>query len=371
MQDSTANPPRDRYKEAGVNIEAGADLVSKISSSAKATARPGADTALGGFGGVFDLKACGYEDPLLVAGTDGVGTKLILARDTGLHDTIGQDLVAMCVNDLVVQGAEPLFFLDYAATGELKVDQMAVIIHGIAEACKAVNCGLIGGETAEMPGVYAKGDYDLAGFAVGAVERTKLLTGETITKGDQILGLPSTGFHSNGYSLVRKMLDELDIDLNALVPFMPAKKWAELLMTPTALYVLPCLMLHRAGLVKGFAHITGGGLLENIPRVLPNGVSAEIDAGQWALPELFKFFAHGAQLDPRSLLRTFNCGVGMVAIIAADNMQAAKDLIAADGYTSFAIGSIQDQQGQDQCRVSDPKGQWGLGQFSVTYGGDA
>ncbi|HLY58908.1 MAG TPA: phosphoribosylformylglycinamidine cyclo-ligase, partial [Stellaceae bacterium] len=289
---------RQSYRDAGVDIDAGAALVEAIKPLAKATRRPGSDAGLGGFGALFDLKAAGFSDPLLVATTDGVGTKLKVAIDSGIHDTVGIDLVAMCVNDLVVQGAEPLFFLDYYATGRLEVEAGRRIIAGIAAACREVGCALIGGETAEMPGMYAGGDYDLAGFAVGAVERGQALTGADVAEGDVVLGLASSGLHSNGFSLVRKVVRDAGLAYGDRAPFARESSLGEALLTPTRLYVRSCLAALRAGGLRALAHITGGGLVENIPRVLPDGLAARLDAASWTLPPVFRWLADTARIEP-------------------------------------------------------------------------
>ncbi len=330
----------ERYKEAGVDIDAGNALVEAIKPAAKATARVGSMGGLGGFGALFDLKACGYRDPLLVATTDGVGTKLKVAIETGAHDTIGRDLVAMCVNDLVVQGAEPLFFLDYYATGALKVPEAAAVVKGIAAACGEAGCALIGGETAEMPGVYAKGDYDLAGFAVGAVERGAALPRADIGAGDIVLGLASSGVHSNGYSLVRRIATQSGLPYSAKAPFDPAQTLGRALLTPTKLYVRSCLAAVRAGGVKALAHITGGGLTENIPRVLPPGTIARIDMGAWRVPPVFAWLMKTGAVGREEMVRTFNCGVGMVMVAEAQRAPALARLLAAEGEAVREIGHI-------------------------------
>ena len=303
------------YKDAGVDIDAGEELVARIAPAARATRRSGADADLGGFGGLFDLKAAGFKDPVLVAATDGVGTKLKIAIDTGLFDGIGQDLVAMCVNDIVVQGAEPLFFLDYYASAKLDVDAAARVIQGIARACMESGCALIGGETAEMPGLYAKGDFDLAGFSVGAVERGHVLprTAEMVA-GDVLIGVASSGVHSNGYSLVRKVVEKSGLSWDADAPFAPGKKLGEALLAPTRLYVKSALEALRVGGVKGFAHITGGGITENLPRALPDGLNAEVDLDSWTPAPVFGWMAKSAGIAAPEMLRTFNCGIGMVAV---------------------------------------------------------
>jgi len=305
------------YKDAGVDIDAGEELVARIAPAARATRRSGADADLGGFGGLFDIKAAGFKDPVLVAATDGVGTKLKIAIDTGLFDGIGQDLVAMCVNDIVVQGAEPLFFLDYYASAKLDVDAAARVIQGIARACKESGCALIGGETAEMPGLYAKGDFDLAGFSVGAVERGHVLprTAEMVA-GDVLIGVASSGVHSNGYSLVRKVVEKNGLAWDAEAPFAPGKKLGEALLTPTRLYVRSALEALRVGGVKGFAHITGGGITENLPRALPEGMDAQVDLDSWTPSPVFGWMAQSAGIEAPEMLRTFNCGIGMVAVVS-------------------------------------------------------
>ena len=332
------------YKDAGVDIAAGNALVDAIKPLAKATGRPGADGALGGFGGLFDLKASGFTDPVLVAATDGVATKLKLAIDTGLHDGIGADLVAMCVNDLIVQGAEPLFFLDYYATGQLDPKVAERVVASIASSCREAGCALIGGETAEMPGMYGKGDYDLAGFAVGAAERGHILTGQGVEDGDVILGLASSGLHSNGFSLVRRIVEGRGLDLAAPAPFEPGKSLGEALLTPTRIYVKSCLGAHRSGKVKAFAHITGGGITENIPRVLPPGLSAEIDASSWPLPDVFAWLAGDGDILPTDLALTFNCGIGMAVITTAEDANSVAGDLRAGGETVYEIGHIETRQ---------------------------
>jgi phosphoribosylformylglycinamidine cyclo-ligase len=330
------------YADAGVNIDAGNSLVERIKPLAKATTRLGVMGGVGGFGALFDLKACGYKDPILVSGTDGVGTKIKLAIETGVHDTIGIDLVAMCVNDLVVQGAEPLFFLDYFATSALDVDTASSVIKGIAEGCRLAGCALVGGETAEMPGMYEAGDYDLAGFAVGAVEREGLLPAPGIAPGDVLLGLASSGFHSNGYSLVRRIVSDNSIDLDDALPFDSARTVGSALLEPTRIYVKSCLAAVKAhgAAVKAFAHITGGGLTENIPRVLPASTSAEIALGAWDMPELFGWLQRHGNIAQSEMLRTFNCGIGMVVVVAADQADAVHSTFESAGETVFRIGRI-------------------------------
>ena len=302
------------YADAGVDIDAGNRLVDLIKPMVRATARAGADAEIGGFGGLFDLKAAGFKDPVLVAATDGVGTKVKIAIEAGIHNGIGIDLVAMSVNDLVVQGAEPLFFLDYFATGKLDVAAGRDIVAGIAEGCRIAGCALIGGETAEMPGMYAGKDYDLAGFAVGAAERGQILTGADVAAGDVILGLASSGVHSNGYSLVRRIVEKAGLSYADEAPFAPGTSLGEALLTPTRIYVKPVLAAVRAGMVKALAHITGGGLTDNIPRVLPEGLGVALDATAWPLLPVFRWMARSAEISDDDLARTFNCGIGMVVI---------------------------------------------------------
>jgi phosphoribosylformylglycinamidine cyclo-ligase len=307
------------------------------------TTRPGTMSGLGGFGALFDLKAAGYTDPILVAATDGVGTKLRIAIDTGNVDTIGVDLVAMCVNDLVCQGAEPLFFLDYFATGKLEVAQATRIINGIAAACEATGCALVGGETAEMPGMYHKGDFDLAGFAVGAMERGADLPAGVVA-GDVLLGIASDGVHSNGYSFVRKVVERAGLPWDAPSPFS-AGNLGTALLTPTRLYVKPALAAIRAGGVHALAHITGGGLTENLPRVLPEGLGAALDLGAWPLPPVFRWLAETAGMSEPELLKTFNCGIGMIAVVAAERADALQAVLEAAGETITRIGQVQAGQG--------------------------
>jgi phosphoribosylformylglycinamidine cyclo-ligase len=331
------------YAEAGVDIDAGNALVERIKPAAARTRRPGTMDALGGFGALFDLKAAGYTDPVLVAATDGVGTKLKLAIETGIVGTVGIDLVAMCVNDLVCQGAEPLFFLDYFATGALDVDQAAAVIEGIAEGCARAGCALIGGETAEMPGMYAGDDFDLAGFAVGAMERGGALP-KDVREGDVLLGLASDGVHSNGFSLVRRIVAREGLDWDAAAPFADAQLGAALL-APTRLYVRPVLDSLGAGGVHALAHITGGGLTENLPRVLPEGLGAEVDLSAWTLPPVFAWLARAGGLAEAELLKTFNAGIGMVVVADADR---APDIVArlrASGETVFEIGHVVSGEG--------------------------
>ena len=328
------------YAEAGVDIDAGNALVERIKPAAAATSRAGVASGLGGFGGLFDLKAAGFSDPVLVAATDGVGTKLRIAIDTGYVDQVGVDLVAMCVNDLVCQGAEPLFFLDYFATGKLDIEAAARIVEGIAAGCLASGCALIGGETAEMPGMYPPGDFDLAGFAVGAMERGTALPAGVVV-GDVLLGLASDGAHSNGYSLVRKVVELAGLGWDAPAPFADAALGAALL-TPTRLYVKPALAAIRAGGVHGLAHITGGGLTENLPRVLAEGQGARVDLDAWALPPVFRWLAETGGMDQAELLKTFNSGIGMVLVVEAGRADALSTLLRGMGETVHRIGEVTD-----------------------------
>lgn len=326
------------YAQAGVDIAAGDALVERIKPLAKSTNRPGVMGSLGGFGALFDLKAAGFVDPVLVSSTDGVGTKLRLAIEAGVHDTVGIDLVAMCVNDLVVQGATPLFFLDYFATGALDVGQAAAVVAGIAEGCRQAGCALVGGETAEMPGMYHAGDYDLAGFAVGAAERGALLPRD-VRPGDVLLGLASTGVHSNGFSLARRVLAASGLGLEAPCPFGPGSI-GQALLTPTKIYVRSLLALHGAGLLKAAAHITGGGLPGNVPRVLPDGVTAVIDGSAWAPPAVFCWLARTGGVATEEMLRVFNCGIGMVLVVAEADMDRALAMLAEAGESVSRIGRL-------------------------------
>jgi phosphoribosylformylglycinamidine cyclo-ligase len=341
-----------RYKEAGVDIDAGDALVEAIKPLAKSTARPGSDAGLGGFGAFFDLARAGYRDPVLVATTDGVGTKLKLAIETGRHEGIGIDLVAMCVNDLIVQGAEPLFFLDYYASGRLEVETGLKIIAGIVEGCRMAGCALIGGETAEMPGVYRESDYDLAGFAVGAVERGAAITGERVKPGDVVLALASSGVHSNGYSLVRKVVADAGLALSKPAPFASNLSLGEVLLEPTRIYVKSGLAAARSGKVKAFAHITGGGLIENIPRVLPDGTCAALDAARWELPVVFGWLAKTGRIAPEEMARTFNCGIGMVVVTAPEDANAVAAMLEQAGERVLEIGRIETAAGAPQVRIA-------------------
>jgi len=341
------------YADAGVDIDAGNALVTAIKPLAKATSRPGADVDLGGFGGLFDLKRAGFRDPILVAANDGVGTKLKIAIDSGQHSTIGIDLVAMCVNDLVVQGAEPLFFLDYFAVGKLDAGVARDVIAGIAEGCKQAGCALIGGETAEMPGMYKAGDYDLAGFSVGAVERGEILPRGDIAVGDVLIGLKSSGVHSNGYSLVRKLVERAKLDWNSTAPFATNTTMGEALLTPTRIYVKPLLQAIRAtggsgpdGAIKGLSHITGGGLAENLPRVMPADAAARVDLSAFAAPPVFGWLAQTGRLDDTEMLRTFNCGIGMVIVADKARAHAVVAALQAAGEDPAVIGDIIPPTGQ-------------------------
>ena len=330
-----------RYAAAGVDIDAGHRMVELIRPLVRRTARPGADAEIGGFGGLFDLKAAGFSDPILVAATDGVGTKVKIAVATQRHDTIGIDLVAMSVNDLVVQGAEPLFFLDYFACGKLDPQVAAAVVKGVAAACKEARCALIGGETAEMPGIYQAGDYDLAGFAVGAVARDKLLPRKDIAPGDAVIGLASSGVHANGFSLVRRIVAAAGLPWDAPAPFEPSRQLGEALLTPTRLYVQSCLAAIRAtGAVKALAHITGGGFVDNIPRVLPKGLAVALDLDRVPVHPVFKWLAAAGGVSEREMLRTFNCGIGMIAVLDAQAAEQACEAFAANGETIVRLGEV-------------------------------
>lgn len=340
QQATQRTPPARTYKEAGVDIDAGAALVEAIKPYARLTRRKGADAALGGFGALFDLKAAGFKDPILVATTDGVGTKLKVAIAAGRHEGIGIDLVAMVVNDLVVQGAEPLLLLDYYATGRLDVARATEVVKGIAKGCEMAGCALVGGETAEMPGMYGEGDYDLAGFALGAVERGEVLTGAGVAPGDAVLGLAASGVHSNGFSLVRRIVADLALSYNEPAPFDDSKSLGAALLIPTRIYVKSCLAAVRAKKIQALAHITGGGLTENIPRVLPQGTGVRLDARHWPLPPVFRWLARAGSIPAAELARTFNCGIGMVAIVKPGDVAEATRILAAAGETVFPIGAV-------------------------------
>ncbi len=360
-----------RYRDAGVDIAAGEALVADIAPLARATRRPGADAALGGFGGLFDLAAAGFRDPILVASTDGVGTKIKLAIAAGRHHDIGIDLVAMCVNDIVVQGAEPLFFLDYYATARLERTIARDVIAGIAEGCRSAGCALIGGETAEMPGLYAEGDYDLAGFAVGAAERGTLLPDGTIAPGDVVIGVESHGPHANGFSLIRRILEQKETPITAPAPFDPAHTLADCLLAPTAIYVRPMLALHRAGLIKGLAHITGGGLPENLPRCLPPDTRAVLAAERWPLPPVFAWLKDEGRIAGPELLRTFNCGIGMAVVVAEDRAEAVRQHLKAEfGLNSWLLGRIERGEGRPSCIIEAAAGTWGYGEGFLARTGE-
>lgn len=330
------------YADAGVDIDAGEQLVDAIKPLAKSTRRPGAEASLGGFGALFDLKAAGFEDPLIVTTTDGVGTKLKIAIETGRHDGVGVDLVAMCVNDLLAQGAEPLMFLDYYATGKLDVDAARRVVAGIAEGCRQSGSALVGGETAEMPGMYSGGDYDLAGFSVGAVERGKVLPYLDQQKpGDVVIGLASSGPHSNGYSLIRKVVEKSGLAWSDDAPFAKDQSLAQALMEPTRIYVKPVLPLMKADLIKGAAHITGGGLIENPPRCIAEGLEASFDWDAWPMPAVFQWLAETGGVSDHEMRRTFNCGVGFILIVAPENVETVLAALLNAGETAFVCGQLQ------------------------------
>ncbi len=348
---NSSQQPGLTYAAAGVDIEAGDALVERIKPLARATTRPGVLGGLGGFGALFDLKAAGFSDPVLVSTTDGVGTKLRLAIEAGVHGTVGVDLVAMCVNDLVVQGAEPLFFLDYFATGALDVAQAAAVVGGIAEGCRIAGCALVGGETAEMPGMYQAGDYDLAGFAVGAAERGALLPRD-VGPGDALIGLAGSGVHSNGFSLVRRILEAAGLTPADPAPFAPGATLGEALLVPTRIYARPLLALHRAGLLKAAAHITGGGLPGNLPRVLPEGVVARLEGGSWAMPPVFPWLARTGGVAADEMLRVFNCGLGMVAVVAEADLPAALEMLNAAGEAATHVGRLLPGEGPARVEIA-------------------
>ncbi|MFA6124974.1 phosphoribosylformylglycinamidine cyclo-ligase [Sphingomonas sp.] len=357
MSDTNPDATSYTYAQAGVSIAAGNALVRAIAPLAKSTRRSGADAELGGFGGFFDLKAAGFVDPLLVAANDGVGTKLKLAIDHNAHDGVGIDLVAMCANDLIVQGAEPLFFLDYYATAKIDPAVAERVIASIAEGCRQAGCALIGGETAEMPGMYAADDYDLAGFCVGAVERDRVLTGQDIAPGDVLLGLASSGVHSNGFSLVRRLAADKGWKLDRPALFDADVRLIDALMAPTRIYVKSLLPLLAERRIKGLAHITGGGLLENVPRVLPAGVHARINADAWPQPRLMAFLQAQGNIEPEEMARTFNCGIGMVAVVSSDQVEAVTTALTAAGETVFTIGGVE--AGGRGCTVTGSLETWG------------
>ena len=327
------------YKDSGVNIDAGNHLVEKIKPLAKSTARSGVISGIGGFGGLFELPLHRYKHPILVSSTDGVGTKLKLAFDSNIHHSIGIDLVAMCANDIVVSGAEPLFFLDYYATGKLNVEQAATVIAGIAEGCKQAGCGLIGGESAEMPGMYQAEEYDLAGFCVGIVEKNKIIDPNKVKPGDKIIALGASGLHSNGYSLLRKVLSDNQIPLNT--PFTEGQSLSDILLQPTKIYVKTILNLLEQFDIHAIAHITGGGLTENIPRVLPHNTTVVIDLKTWEMPKIFQWLAQQGNIEVAEMLRTFNCGVGMVIIVDADDNQSILEYLQTTKEHAWKIGTIE------------------------------
>lgn len=334
-------------------------MVESIKPFARSTNRPGVTSGLGGFGALFDLKAAGFNDPILVSGTDGVGTKLMVAAAANIHDTIGIDLVAMCANDLIVQGAEPLLFLDYFATGKLDIEAGKDIIKGIAEGCTLAGCALIGGETAEMPGMYAPGDYDLAGFCVGAVERDQILTGDDVKAGDTVLGLASAGLHSNGFSLVRSVVDASGLSYNDPAPFASSQSLGEALLTPTRLYVKSCLAAIQSGGVHALAHITGGGLTENIPRILPGGLDVVLDATTWNVPDVFNWMVGVGHMPADEMYRTFNCGIGMACIVAPERVSALRDVFEAHGEQVFEIGKVVAGASETpSVTITEPKAPW-------------
>lgn len=341
------------YEKSGVDIAAGDALIESIKPAVSKTRQPGVIGNLGGFGALFDLKATGYKDPILVAGTDGVGTKLLIAIETGLCDHIGADLVGMCVNDLIVQGAQPLFFLDYFATGKLEITQAARVIKGISQACADCGCALIGGETAEMPGMYHNNHYDLAGFAVGAVEREALLP-QNIAAGDKIIGLASNGAHSNGFSLIRSIIKSQNLSWDDIAPFDSEQLLGEALLAPTKLYVKPVMALHQAGLLHGAAHITGGGIVGNLPRVLPKGTIATIDGESWPMPSIFSWLAEAGKVSTKEMLKVFNCGIGMILIVS--DVGAVNDQLKNTDTQAYVIGRIshnEDMNSEPQVHFSD------------------
>lgn len=352
-----SNPPRRKpltYREAGVDIDAGNALVERIKPFARATLRPEVMGGLGGFGALFDLSATGYREPVLVSGTDGVGTKLLLAQKLGRHDTIGIDLVGMSVNDVLVQGAEPLFFLDYFACGKLDVDVATDVVKGIAEGCRQAGCALIGGETAEMPDMYPAGEYDLAGFCVGAAEKSGLLDGTRVASGDLLVGVASSGPHSNGYSLIRRIVDQAGADLDAPLGGITRGETTlgEALMAPTRIYARPALMLLEQHDIGALAHITGGGLMENITRVIPEHMGIRLERGSWAMPPVFDWLREQGGLEEDEMLRTFNCGVGLVVVVHPGDADAVRATLSAEGLDSWVIGEVVDADGPERVRVA-------------------
>jgi len=347
------NSARTTYRDAGVDIDAGNRLVDLIKPLAAATRRPGADGSLGGFGGLFDPKAAGYSDPVLIAATDGVGTKLKLAIDADIHDTVGIDLVAMCVNDLVVQGADPLIFLDYFACGHLDVEAAHAVVAGIAKGCGLAGCALIGGETAEMPGMYAGGHYDLAGFSVGAAERDRLIDGSAVAPGDVLLGLASSGVHSNGFSLVRKVLENSSLSLDAEAPWNRQESVGQSLLTPTRIYVKSCLSAIAAGDVHALCHVTGGGFYENLPRITRNDVGYDLDKSAWPALPVFDWLAEAGSIDAHEMHRTFNCGIGMILAVAPDSVGTVMTALSNAGETVYCIGDVvAGRQGAESVQIA-------------------
>jgi phosphoribosylformylglycinamidine cyclo-ligase len=350
-QEMLAAVETDRYREAGVDIDAGQALVRSIQPLARTTARPGANAKLGGFAGLFDLREAGFTDPLLVAATDGVGTKLQLVARSGQHRVAGLDLVAMCVNDLLVQGAEPLFFLDYFATGQLDEATAAAVVGGVAEGCREAGCALIGGETAEMPNHYRRGDFDLAGFAVGAVERERILPRRDVAAGDLLLGLASNGVHASGFSLIRQVMREQSLFLADPAPFAPEQSLANALLLPTRIYAKSLLGLFEHGVIKALAHISGGGMVDNLPRVLPDGVVARIDATAWQAPPVFLWLYEAGRISAQEMLRTFNCGIGMVLVADPQYADAIEEYLAERGETTYRLGEVIGGEGPASVRV--------------------
>jgi len=344
------------YKDAGVDIEAGDALVERIKPLAKSTNGSGIMGGLGGFGAFFDVKAAGFVDPVMISSTDGVGTKIRVAIDCGAHDTVGIDLVAMCVNDLIVQGGEPLFFLDYFASSKLDVDVAERVVAGIAEGCRQAGCALIGGETAEMPSMYEEGDYDLAGFSVGAVERARILTGSDIQAGDVVLGLAASGCHSNGYSLIRKIVKDQGLSYSDPAPYDTSRNLGEDLLTPTRIYIKSILpVLKETDMIKGLANITGGGLLENIPRVIPDGLAVNLDAASWQIPPVFKWLKSCGNIENEDMARTLNCGIGMVAVVREADVADVIQRLTAGGETVFTIGKIVAEDRAQCVKISNMK----------------
>jgi phosphoribosylformylglycinamidine cyclo-ligase len=358
MTSNSSLSGRGAYAAAGVDIDAGNALVDAIKPLAKATARIGADAGLGGFGALFDLKAAGFKDPILVSTTDGVGTKLKIAIDANKHDTVGIDLVAMCVNDLIVQGAEPLFFLDYFATGKLDVAAARDVVAGIAKGCQMAGCALVGGETAEMPGMYGAGDYDLAGFSVGAVERDRVLPTRDMAAGDIVLGVASSGVHSNGFSLVRKIIADRNLTLESPAPFDASQKLGHALLEPTRIYVRSALAAIKTGHVKALAHITGGGLLENIPRVLPDGLGVTLDGASWQAPPVFTWLAKAGNIPADEMARTFNCGIGLILVTVPAHTETISKILTEHGEKVFTIGAVESNNTPHRVTLTNTSKVW-------------